>query len=60
VVEMLLATEKYDLLAYLCHHDVINSAQKVFKMIYERGIKEKNDLLVTLSIDLAYQAIPSK
>jgi len=47
-------------LAYLCYQDVIKSEQKVYRIIFEKAEKEKDELLLTLSIDLAYQIAPSK
>lgn len=57
---MLLSTEKYDLLTYLCHHGVINCDQKIFKLIFDKGFKEDSDLLLTLSIDLTFQTTSPK
>jgi hypothetical protein len=43
------------MLTYLCHHDIIKADQKIYKLIYEKGEEQKDDLLITLSIDLVSQ-----
>lgn len=35
--EFLLATQKYELLAFLCHNNIIKDDPKIFGMIYEKG-----------------------
>jgi len=37
--DLLLNTKKYDILAYLCHHDVIKADQTIYKIIYSESQK---------------------
>ena len=34
---MLLSTKKYDILTYLCHHDVIKADNTIYKTIFAEG-----------------------